>query len=84
MKVSVAMLISMFPKRRANCARSGYIPMSLFTEMEAELRPQLRAAGLCVRYRGPRVSNCVQPGNRATVTRRCDATHAVLYTAIPR
>jgi hypothetical protein len=81
MKVSLAMIIGMFPKRRANCARSGYIPMSLFAEVEAELRPQIRAQGMCVQYRGPRISNRVQPGNRPTVTRRCDATHVVLYTA---
>jgi hypothetical protein len=75
------MIISMFPKQRANCARSGYIPIDLFNEIEQNLRPAMRAQGFRVQYRGPRVSNCVQPGNRATVTRRCDATHAVLYSA---
>jgi hypothetical protein len=60
-------------KHSAFCER---IPMAMFELFEHQLRVEMRAAGLRAMYRGPRVSN---DSYYPTMTRRCDATHVLLY-----
>ena len=72
-------LKTMFPRtvttrHSAFCER---IPMDLFEAMESALRTEMRAHGYKAMYRGPRVSN--DTGRIPTMTRRCDATHVLLY-----
>ena len=55
-------------KHSAFCER---IPIKMFEVVEPVLRKEMRAKGYRAIYRGPRVS--------ATMTRRCDATHVLLY-----
>jgi len=75
MKVTVEEVRRMFPKHRRNGAMSGYIPMDVFNAIEKELRKDIREQGWNIRviYRGPRVNP------KQSMTRRRDATHAVLY-----
>ncbi len=61
-------------KHTAFCER---IPMVVFELVEEQVRTEMRAKGYVTRYRGPRVSNNTY-GN-PTTTRRCDATHVLLY-----
>jgi len=66
--------------RTANTKHSAFcerIPIQIFELVEEKLRAEMRARGYMVRYRGPRVSNNSR-GN-PTTTRRCDATHVLLY-----
>jgi hypothetical protein len=61
-------------KHSAFCER---IPIAMFDLAEAALRPEMRKRGYRAMYRGPRVSNnSIGPGS---MTRRCDATHVLLY-----
>ena len=60
-------------KHSAFCER---IPIAMFELAEAALRPEMRAKGYRAMYRGPRVSN---RSFYPTMTRRCDATHVLLY-----
>ncbi len=61
-------------------ALTGYIPMRDFNENEAEFRAIMRPRGLRAIYRGPRVSNnCESRFAIPSMTRRCDATHVVIY-----
>ena len=60
-------------KHNAFCER---IPIKMFELAEAALRVEMRAKGYRAMYRGPRVSNL---GWYPTMTRRCDATHVLLY-----
>ena len=72
-------LKEMFP-RTANTRHSAFcerVPMDLFEAMESELRTEMRARGYRAMYRGPRVSNNTR--DIPTMTRRCDATHVLLY-----
>lgn len=75
MKVSVNEIRRQYPKtnRKAYAALSGYIPMAVFNAVEKDLRPEMRAKGYRVIYRGPRT------GPNSSMTRRADATHAVIY-----
>ena len=60
-------------KHSAFCER---IPIKMFEIAEAALRKEMRSLGYRAIYRGPRVSN----GTRyPSMTRRCDATHVLLY-----
>jgi len=69
-------VINKYPKTRYNAALTGDIPIEDFNELEPFIRPEMRQKGLRVIYRGPRKSNSV---NQPSMTRRCDATHALLY-----
>lgn len=60
-------------KHSAFCER---IPMAMFELVEDELRKEMRAKGFRAMYRGPRVSNKTRT---PTMTRRCDATHVLIY-----
>lgn len=60
-------------KHTAFCER---IPIAMFELVETELRKEMRAKGYRAMYRGPRVSNDTRT---PTMTRRCDATHVLLY-----
>ena len=62
-------------KHSAFCER---IPIHMFDVAESALRPEMRAKGYRAMYRGPRVSNDNSYGV-PTMTRRCDATHVLLY-----
>lgn len=79
MKVSVNEIRRQYPKRPGTCAISGYIPMDVFNAVEKDLRPEMQAKGYRIHYRGPRKSNGGMFLNQASRTRRCDATHAVIY-----
>jgi hypothetical protein len=61
-------------KHSAFCER---IPMAIFEIVEPVLRVEMRQRGYRAMYRGPRVSNTIRIF--ATMTRRCDATHVLLY-----
>jgi hypothetical protein len=60
-------------KHSAFCER---IPMAMFELIEDKLRVEMRERGYRAMYRGPRVSN---DSYYPTMTRRCDATHVLLY-----
>ncbi len=61
-------------------AHTGYIPMKDFNENEEEFRVIMRYHNMRAIYRGPRVSNnCESRFAIPSMTRRCDATHVVLY-----
>jgi len=79
MKVTVAELKKTYTPRNGTCAVTGWIPMDVFNVMEKELRKEMRPLGMRIHYRGPRKSNEGMFLNRASRTRRCDATHAVIY-----
>jgi hypothetical protein len=61
-------------KHSAFCER---IPIAMFNLAEAALRVEMRAKGYRAMYRGSRVSN--DTWGKPTMTRRCDATHVLLY-----
>ena len=65
--------------RTKNTEHSAFcerIPIRMFEVAEAALRVEMRAKGYRAIYRGPRISNnTFYP----TMTRRCDATHVLLY-----
>jgi len=61
-------------KHSAFCER---IPIAVFNLAEAALRVEMRAKGYRAMYRGSRVSN--DTFGPPTMTRRCDATHVLLY-----
>ncbi len=63
-------------RHSAFCER---IPIAAFEVVEQELRAEMRKQGYRAMYRGPRVSNKVR--FNPTMTRRCDATHVLLYKA---
>jgi hypothetical protein len=60
-------------KHSAFCER---IPIQMFEVVEAALRVEMRQRGYRAIYRGPRVSN---DSRYPSMTRRCDATHVLLY-----
>jgi hypothetical protein len=65
--------------RTANTKHSAFcerIPIRMFELAEAALRVEMRSRGYRAIYRGPRVSNDTRT---PTMTRRCDATHVLLY-----
>jgi hypothetical protein len=61
-------------KHSAFCER---IPIKMFELAEPALRVEMRARGYKAIYRGPRVSNNTR--DIPSMTRRCDATHVLLY-----
>ncbi len=61
-------------KHSAFCER---IPIKMFELVEAALRKEMREQGYRAIYRGPRVSN--RTWDIPSMTRRCDATHVLLY-----
>ena len=67
-------IIKTYTQGKTKLSVSGRIPIKEFTAMEKDLRPQMRALGLRVYYRGPRPQSCF-----ATCTRRANATHAMIY-----
>jgi len=73
MKVTVNEIRRQYPKTKPGCALTGWIPMQVFNAIEADLRPEMRAKGYRIVYRGPRVNP------KQGMTRRADATHAVIY-----
>jgi hypothetical protein len=87
MQITYETMKQMFPKVRypnspeGNCAQFGPIPMSFFDQHEQEIRKLV-----CNRiiYRGPRRPKRVQflfgtITEYASMTRRSDATHALVY-----
>ena len=70
-------VIEAYTEDKTERAVTGWIPLADFEAFEADIRPAMRERGLRVIYRGPRVSNT--GGYFPTMTRRCDATHAVIY-----
>lgn len=64
---------------QGNSAISGLIPIERFNEIEHVLRPLMRKAVARCIYRGPRKSNATNPITRRSHTRRCDATHVLIY-----
>jgi|SaaInl59LU_5_DNA_1037362.scaffolds.fasta_scaffold34763_2 hypothetical protein len=68
-------VIKAYTEGKTKLSITGRIPIKEFDSMEADLRPQMRARGLRVWYRGPRPQLWC-----ATTTRRANATHAVIYT----
>lgn len=73
------LLKTAFPRTKAtkHSAFCERIPMVIFEVVEQELRKEMREQGYRAIYRGPRVSNCTW--NIPSMTRRCDATHVLLY-----
>ena len=67
-------VIKAYTEGKTERSITGRIPIKEFEGMEADLRPQMRARGLRVWYRGPRPQ-----GWLATTTQRKNATHAVIY-----
>lgn len=61
-------------KHSAFCER---IPIRMFEVVEQALRKEMREKGYRAIYRGPRVSN--RTWDIPSMTRRCDATHVLLY-----
>jgi len=80
-QVVVDQCVTVWPSTRGNSGVSGRIPIAMFNKIETVLRPAMRALGMRVWYRGPRRSNNASPSCVASATRRCDATHAVIYRA---
>jgi hypothetical protein len=79
MSLDLAFVVFKFPKKRLNSAVCGPIPIMLFTVYEKDFREMIRREKLRVIYRGPRVSNNNAPGNKPSMTRRCDAVSVLLY-----
>lgn len=74
MKATVQNLRDLYAPR-TRTAITGWIPLDVFNAAEKELRPEMRAKGLRVHYRGPRRRS------DSSRTYRADATHAVIYFA---
>jgi len=66
-------------KKRSSIAVTGWIPMHVFNVLEEEIRREIRPLDMRVVFRGARKSNKGLFTNRPSRTRRCDATHAVIY-----
>jgi len=66
-------------KKRSSIAVTGWIPIHVFNVLEDEIRKEMRLLDMRIHYRGPRKSNEGLFANRPSRTRRCDATHAVIY-----
>ena len=67
-------VIKAYTEGKTKRSITGYIPIQEFDSMEADLRPQMRARGLRVWYRGSRPQ-----GFAPSATQRQHATHAVIY-----
>ncbi len=64
-------------RHSAFCER---IPISVFDSVESALRAEMRLHGYRAIYRGPRIHNDTR--SIPSMTRRCDATHVLLYRSI--
>lgn len=73
MLVTLDTIRKMYPRRKGTAGVTGYIPMDVFNAVEKELRKDMRVFKLRAIYRGPRTNPS------SSMTRRADATHAVLY-----
>ena len=69
----------MFPKIKGTNAVTGRIPMDFFEANEKAIRASMREHGYRAIYRGPRISNNNHRSNVPSMTRRCDATHVMIY-----
>lgn len=77
---TLAVLKAAFPRHAGCCAVVGRMSIEFFTDNETEIREVMRAHRLRAIYRGPRVSNNVKYSfSVPSMTRRCDATHVMLY-----
>lgn len=79
-------VIKAYTEGKTERSITGRIPIKEFKGMEADLRPQMRARGLRVWYRGPRMGSPAlgkfdirSPQGGVTATHRKHATHAVIY-----
>ena len=79
-------VIKAYTEGKTERSITGRIPIKDFEGMEADLRPQMRARGLRVWYRGPRLGSPAlgkfdirNPQGGVTATHRKHATHAVIY-----
>jgi hypothetical protein len=80
--MSLEALRAHFPKTRRNAALTGYIPMDFFEDNEDRIRQIFKDLPGSYRfiYRGPRISNkTTSYYNKPSMTRRCDATHVLIY-----
>ncbi len=78
--MSMMTLIAEIYPRTANTKHSAFcerIPIQIFELVEEKLRAEMREQGYRAIYRGPRVSN--RTWDIPSMTRRCDATHVLLY-----
>jgi hypothetical protein len=80
-------VIKAYTEGKTELSITGRIPIKEFDSMEADLRPEMRARGLRVWYRGPRMGSSAlgefdirNPQGGVTATHRKHATHAVIYT----
>jgi len=81
MQITRETMKQMFPKTRRNSAQFGLIPIAFFNEHEAAIRKLMNTR---IIYRGPRRVTRVRfafgiVNESATMTRRSDATHALVY-----
>jgi len=68
------------PDRTKNEGHTGRIPIAEFDKHEAVMRPWMSKHNLRAMYRGPRIKNSVNYFySNPSMTRRCDATHVILY-----
>lgn len=74
----MTLMAETYPRTRAtkHSAFCERIPIKMFEIAEAALRKEMRTLGYRAIYRGPRVSNDTR---YPSMTRRCDATHVLLY-----
>jgi hypothetical protein len=75
----MALMAETYPRTKAtkHSAFCERIPIKMFDLAESALRVEMRARGYRAIYRGPRMSNDTR--DIPTMTRRCDATHVLLY-----
>ena len=81
MKITYDNLIKMFPRKQGNCAVFGPIPIEFFNTHEKEIR-KFKLTRII--YRGPRDFklynfSTYQVRSYASMTRRENATHAMVY-----
>jgi hypothetical protein len=79
--LTLTQIQTLYPKPGCNQALTGRIPMDWFCHYEADIRQAMRGNNVKTIYRGARLSNKLSRPHmdKPTMTRRCDATHVVLY-----
>jgi hypothetical protein len=79
--LTLSQIQTLFPRTLGNCAVTGRIPMAWFNHYEADVRKAMRGNKVKTIYRGARLSNNLSRPrlDTPTMTRRCDATHVMLY-----
>lgn len=75
-EVTLSALKSFFAPASGTSAVVGRMPISVFNDLETEIRAVMKENNLRAWYRGPRKSNAAY---NPTTTRRIDATHVMLY-----